>query len=306
MALKINGSMTIWLLAIIWSTSTSTLLGQDVGQKLRWALKTGEKLEAVLSQDTNVASSLNNRDQKIGNKMLMELDWTVKTADEARFTIEQSIRRIKLTINAPSKGGVKITTIDTAADEPSGQLAGELLQQISPLLEKSFLVTTNARGEILEVEIPDASMEAIRQAPASMQIRNVLTKEGLKELFGQSAIAFPENAVANGEAWTAETEYKSDLGKLQKTSEFTYTGTEEKDGIEFNKINVVTKAQLTHPESKTSLDNFSGTGEILFSANANRMLDSRWKNSLTTSRNYRDKIIRSTVETNATLTVSRK
>ena len=306
MPLKIQSATTFWLTVTIWFAGFSTMVGQEDSRKLRWNLKAGEKLEAVLTQDTNVSSSLNNRDQEIGNKMLLEMDWNIKTATANEFTIEQSIRRIKLTINAPGKGGVKITTVDTDSDQEPGQLAGQLLQQIRPLIGTTFMVFINARGEIVDVKIPDASMEVIRQAPASMQIRNVLTKEGLKELFGQSAIAFPENAVASGDSWTAESELKNELGDLQRTSEFTYVGSQEEAENKFDKIKVITEAKLTNTKSETILDNFSGTGDILFAADSTRVLESRWKNSLTTSRNYRDKIIRSTVETTATLTVNRK
>ena len=78
----------------------------------------------------------------------------------------------------------------------------------------------NPRGEILDVEIPEQSMQAIREAPASMQIRQVLTKEGLSDLFGQSAIVFPEKSLSAGDTWIDQTEIKNEVGTIKKIDQF--------------------------------------------------------------------------------------
>lgn len=306
MPYRIKYSIAICLTFVLFWVANSKLQAQDTGRELRWNLKAEEKLEAILTQDTNITTKLNNRTQEIGNKMTLEMDWEVKSADSEKLVIQQSIRRIQLTINAPGKGGVKITTVDTnSKDEPS-QFAGELLQQVRPLIGTNYLVTVSPRGEITEVEIPKPSMEVIREAPASMQIRNIMTKEGLIELFGQSAIAFPEKAISAGDTWNTDSELKTNLGDFTKTVEFTYSGSKNLDGTEYDEVNVATTAKLNNAATKTELDDFSGSGKLLFSADADKVVDSQWQNSLTTSRTYRDKIIQSTVQTTATLIVNRK
>ena len=160
------------------------------------------------------------------------------------------------------------------------------------------------RGEIKNVDIPKASLEAIRQAPSSMQIRQVITADGLRELIGQSAIVFPESSVAKGESWDSQTKVTNALGDFNKTNKFTFDGPQSIDAGEYQQFTVTTTVDEKMKEG-AALKNFGGNGKIWFSADAPMILRSQTTNQMTSERRYRERIIESTVTTEIKMKVSR-
>ena len=289
------------LLLIFLSTSVAVSQSTDA---VRWNLKQGEKLKVELQQDTGFKTNIGNRSQEVGNQMTMFVDWEVESAADDSFVIAQTITRIKLTVNIPDENGIQQTRLDTASDDQTGKLAEQLIEQINPLIGLKFQVTMSNRGEIKNVDIPKASLEAIRQAPSSMQIRQVITADGLRELIGQSAIVFPESSVAKGESWDSQTKVTNALGDFNKTNKFTFDGPQSIDAGEYQQFTVTTTVDEKMKEG-AALKNFGGNGKIWFSADAPMILRSQTTNQMTSERRYRERIIESTVTTEIKMKVSR-
>ena len=228
--------------------------------------------------------------------MLLEMDWNVVSATDEQFEIEQTITRIRLTINTPNKSGVKTTTIDTESEGKTTELGASLLEQIKPLIGTKFNVSMTPRGEIAEVSIPKDSLAQIRLAPASMPIRELLTEKGLKDLIGQSAIVFPENSISAGEDWTIDAGQKNTA--FSKTNTVTFIGTSLSDGVDVHTFKVNTditessngvEQEVEPGTTKMTIQEFSGGGKIVFSPDGLVVVDSDMKNKMMTNRNYREK-----------------
>lgn len=273
-------------------------------QPLRWNLKQGEKLSVVLEQNTGVKTTLGNRAQETGNEMIMSLNWEV-TSVENGFVIKQSVERIQLTINTPSENGLQTTTLDTASDDNSGQQAQHLLEQVRPLIGTVHNITMSPRGEITGVSLPKESKEAIRTAPASMQIRQVFSENGIKELLGQGAIVFPAKSIEAGAEWKSNKSVRNGLGELTTVTTYSYDGREGDGADSADQFKVL--AELTNKKLNKEVEsvNFSGKGKIRFAAEAKMVLDSELSNEMTTKRTYRETIIETTVTTEVKTKVNR-
>ncbi len=293
----------LWLICFSWPGES--VWAQESGKKLRWKFEQGDKYDVELTQQTGIKTAIQNRSQEIGNEMLLSMKWTISKANDSDYVIDQSIERIKLTITAPSKGAVEITKIDTASTDKPTEFGERLLEQVRPLIGSVFSVAMTDRGEITNVEIPKPTMEALRAAPASMQLRELITEQGLKDLFGQSAIVFPEAAIESGATWNTSNSVKNELATVTKKSTFTYNGTEEADGLNFDSFSIDAEIESSEVSAENSIDNFTGSGKIKFANNATTMLDSRISNAMTTMRKYRDQKIKTTVNTDVSMRVTK-
>ncbi len=271
-------------------------------QVLRWTLKQGEELAVELDQTTYIDTNLDNRKQKIGNEMKLSMSWRVAESNDDQFRIEQQINRIQLTIKAPGKEGVKITNVDTESKTPTKGLAEELLAQVRPLIGAKFIVAMNRRGKILDIEVSDDAMKAVRSAPASMQIRQALTKEGMTNLFGQTAVTFPEEPLAKGDSWKSSATVQTALGTVAREDTFTLSQWQD----DMATVSVATTASFDRVKPDVVVSGFQSSGVIRFSPNGQNVANSELSNRLTSSRKYRDKTIRSTVNTKIELKVERK
>lgn len=287
-----------------WTINAQT---DQTDQPLRWKLKQGEKLSVLLEQNTGVKTMLGNREQETGNEMLMTLQWNVTSAANNEFVIEQTIERIQLTINAPSENGIQTTKLDTSEEEGTGKLAEHLLQQIRPLIGTVHSITMNDRGEISDVSIPKDSKEAIRQAPSSMQIRQIVSEDGIKEMIGQGAIVFPSESISSGDDWSEQKTVQNGLGEITTTTKFTYNGPQEIDGgkVEQFSASILMTSDAKKLKEGVKISGFDGKGKIMFAAEAKNVLATEFSNQLTTKRNYRETIIESTVTTETKTKVTR-
>ena len=98
---------------------------------------------------------------------------------------------------------------------------------------------------------------------------------------------------------------KNELATVTKKSTFTYNGTEEADGLNFDSFSIDAEIESSEVSAENSIDNFTGSGKIKFANNATTMLDSRISNAMTTMRKYRDQKIKTTVNTDVSMRVTK-
>ena len=289
----------------VWTVNAQT---DQTDQPLRWKLKQGEKLTVVLEQNTGVKTGLGNRAQETGNEMTMTLQWNVKSEAKNEFVIEQTIERIQLTINAPSENGIQTTELDTSEAEGKGKLAEHLLQQIQPLVGTVHLVTMTDRGEITNVSVPKESKEAIRQAPSSMQIRQIISEAGIKEMIGQGAIVFPSESITPGADWSSRKTVENGLGEVTTSTKYTYNGPQEIDGANVEQFSALTMMTVDEKKLKegVQISGFDSKGKATFAATAKNVLETEFSSQLTTKRTYRETIVESTVTTETKTKVTRE
>lgn len=293
------------LFSILILTACNHSTGQEA-RLIRWQLSEGSRYRVELKQSTAIKSSIDTREKQLGNEMLLLMSWKIESAKDDAFNITQSIDRVYLKISQPGKEGIQTTEIDTDNERGPGSFAGELLKQIQPLIGTKYLVSMTSRGEISEISVPPESMEALRNAPASMRLRQVLTREGLEDLIGQSAIVFPEQAIKAGDEWTTSQDITNALGKIRKTHRYVYNGEQDRNDAEAAGFSVSTVVEKLEPgENDATIDGFSGSGKIWFAPEENEILESSVENKMTTRRTYREKIIQTSVSSSISMRVSK-
>ncbi len=276
---------------------------------LRWKLGQGDQYDVQLIQDTNISSQIDNRGRQTANKMTLDMQWLVQSVNDDRTAvIQQTISRIQLTLTTPEDAGSQTISIDTDDAGKQKDLAKHLLQQVSPLIGTEYLVTMSDRGEVIRVDVPESSMEALRGAPASMQLRQVLTKEGLTEMFGQSAIIFPEQAISVGDDWKSESEVSNSLGTFTRIHTYSYDGSQQKDQKTMQHVSIKTELkQKATSQQGSELVEFTGSGQLWMDNEAGYVRESSLANELKTiNKTYPSSIINTTITSRVSMKVVKK
>ncbi len=295
--------LTIYAMLIVDVSSAQS------ADTLRWKLNQGDQLAVQLVQDTNISSQIDNRGRQTANKMTLDMQWLVESVnDDRKAVIQQTISRIQLTLTTPEDAGSQTVSIDTNDTDKQKDLAKHLLQQVSPLIGTKYTVTMSDRGEVVSVDVPEASMEALRGAPASMQLRQVLTKEGLTEMFGQSAIVFPEQAISVGDDWKSESEVSNSLGTFTRIHTYSYDSSQQKDQKTMQHISIKTELkQKAANQQGSELVAFSGGGQLWMDNEAGYVTESSLANELKTiNKTYPSSIIYTTITSRVSMKVVKK
>jgi len=299
-------TLAAFLVTIVLVTSTAHAQSE---KQFRWKMAEGDAFTVQLVQKTKIKSNIDRRVQEITNNMTLHMDWKVLSIDDDKnVMVEQSIKRIELNSVTPTVGGTQTVSVDTDDKDRLKDLAKKLHTQVSKLIDTKYSVKMSARGEILDVEIPKDSMEAIRQAPSSMQIRKVLTEDGLKELFGQSAITFPAAAINKGNDWSTTNDVTNSLGAFKKTNTYTYAGSTEKDGKQLDKFSIATTLEKTADgKAGSKVVEFKSGGELLFDSDSGCVTESSSENTMNTQNNsYKDTRINTVITSSVSMKVTRK
>ena len=277
-------------------------------ERLRWQFNAGDQLQSTLEQKTQIETNIDTRRKAIGNDMLLVIDWQIEKVDENSIDMTQSISRIKLVVRRPSKTAIESTTIDTSAVEPpNAGLATELHQQVASLIGTRFNVSMSTLGDILDVSVPESSKAALRQAPASMRLREVLTADGLKELLGQMAIVFPENLESR--QWSIRRESQNPMGVFEKQTVVQYQGKSSRHQAQAHTFDLNSSIKMLKPSVDSDapeMQNYSGTGNAWFAPDSELIYESQFESRMNVARQYRDQKIISNVSTSTQMKVVKK
>lgn len=296
--------LVAWALFFFISSTSSVTHGQDA-EKFRWKLNAGDEFTVQLVQDTKIKSNIDQRVQEMANKMTLDMDWKVTDVnDDNTATIAQTITRIRLQIVTPNEGGSQTIAVDTQDTSRQKELAKRLHKQVIALIDTKYNVSMSDRGGLLGVEIPKASLEALRGAPSSLQLRKVLTEDGLKDLFGQSAIVFPENELAKGDDWDSTAKVENSLGVFEKKNVYKYAGPENGS----HRFNIATELnQTADGKAGSKVISFAGSGQLMFNVDAGHVTESTITNKMNTENNsYKETTINTVIDSKVSMKVNRK
>ena len=290
------------LVFAVWPLST--ICSQETA--LKWNLASNEKLSLEMQQQVEIVSQVDRRTRTSSNDMQMWIDWEIMSAEgDGSYTIKQTIQRIKLVTKTPNESGEQVINVDTDAQESASGLASQLTQMIAPLVGNTITFQMTERGAIESVDIPEASMESLRQAPESMRLRELFSKQGLSEMFGQAALQSPDKPVTEGEKWESHREVTSELGTFDRIQEFTLEGSSSNSDVKV--ITLKTEMQEKSPsETGAKLDQFKGTGKFEYNSQEGIFTDSQVDNEMVTTKPYSDMIIKTNVISRVKLRIKRQ
>ncbi len=304
---RMNKRMSLWLSGLVLLTGLlgELALAQTDAEsetttappvKLEWRLVEGQTYESRLVQTSEVTSQVEERKRTVNNELELILDWSVISANETEFKIMQTISALRVVTKSETTG--KLLELDTRKPEAAAtRLEKDLMKQILPLIGAEFLVTMSRRGEILDVEVPETSLKELRKVPGSLQLRSLLTPEGIKDFYGQSIIILPDEAVSDGFEWKTTEQLKTQMGELGRTNQYVVKAGSPAETQKVIGLDVAVAQAKTTEESKSKMISFSGSGEFVFDFEKGCFSSTEFSNEMRTERPYRNHTILTSVKT---------
>ncbi|MEZ6107640.1 MAG: DUF6263 family protein [Pirellulaceae bacterium] len=208
-----------------WSLCTVLILaGQGpnraLADELRWKFATGDRYAVTYEQQVEQTTEVLLKPVTIETHSKIEMEWEVLGVDsDGNATIRQRFSGLELTIRS-SRGD--FLEFDSSVDDAETGKGSEVGKVLMPLMEAPYEITMSPRGEILKVEVPETSLEEIRQSASSMRLRRLFSEESLVETLSFVAVTLPEGEVSPGESWESERAAGTPELPLTVSHRFTY------------------------------------------------------------------------------------
>ena len=129
-------------------------------------------------------------------------------------------------------------------------------------------------GEVTDVEVGE-KVKKLQQNPTLAALGSMFSDEGLKSMFSQAFLSFPEGKLATGATWTKESSVKQPFGTQTVDTTHTYMGPATEKGKPVEKISLAPKVSIKPiPGSPIAVQigDQKGTGEVLFDNQAGRIV----------------------------------
>jgi hypothetical protein len=247
----------------------------QAAEPLAWKFTPGLTNRYEMTQEMKLAKSGAGGDFTVSSTMTMNMSWVVeKVNDDGSAVLKQKIDRMRMKITPP---GGQESQIDSAAkEEPQGQ-AAMLGPFMKAMTTSAFTVTMTPRGEIKDVEVPDAIAEALKNQPGAAQMGDLASPEGFKKLVSQASFVLPEK-LETGTTWTQKTETnRPAIGTQVAATTYKYEGPQEKDGKTLERFSAKVNLSFTGGQVPVEIPKQDSNGEILFNRNDGRLESSSIK-----------------------------
>jgi hypothetical protein len=292
---------------------TSGATAHAQARQLRWRFAPQQRYEIQIEQSTELETEVDLVKQTVRTATGLRSRWTVVGFDARQVAqIEMVLVGAKLNVTMPTTSGVRTLEVDSAVEDKDADAREiEMRQNLQAILGKPIRLSVTDRGEIVGVELDASTKEAIRTAPQSMQIRQAISEEGLRELFASAIPVLPEGDVEPNVSWTLAKEFGNPLGRFRRDHTFTWQGSESRGGTEQEKIGVsatltpISPASLESTSPPVTIKSQATTGTIWFDAARGLVSEADIAAQLTTVAPYREKKIQTRADSRIKLAIER-
>ena len=301
----------VWLFVLVAVIGGFSAARHARAQSPEWKFATGDSFAISIQQTSTVQTVVDRRSVDQTSVTTFEIEWTVESMDGENANIRQTITRVIAELTMPGKDGPKTIEYDsdTDTDKHKGD-AKRLAKSFSQVIHQPITITITPRGEVLGVDVPQDTLESLRQMPGSMQGRKMFEAESIREMFSQAGMQFPETI--EGETW--ETTRKFSIGTPQHLTqtikysitdsnaqplEIKFTGTLQVDDTGKQRAVEIEFENLEIEEQDSS-------GTILFDNDSGNCQSSQSTTMLKTRTRYRDMDVVATINSSVHMTVKRK
>lgn len=270
---------------------------------LRWQLAANQQLVLDFEQKTETFTELSGVRVAMTMEMRMQLNWTVHDVDaQGMARLTQSIGRLQLKMQ-PAAG--ETIDYDSQRQVQTSPAAREIAEGLAPLLNSTVTLTMSNRGQIRDVQLSDEAAETLEKLPKSSAFKRQLSREGLAQLLGQSAMVLPEQPVAPGATWSQSRTATANQAAVKVVSDYKFEGPHPDGG---DRITVSTRLELpaTPGGARLRIRQQQQTGELRFDTVAGRLVQSTIEQQLTTETAYRDRQIVAQATSTVQLSVTSK
>jgi hypothetical protein len=233
--------------------STSSLFAQT----FEWKLQKGQKYAIITNQSVVTKMNIPGAGaQEMPMSQNSEIEWKVTESDDKSFVVEQTIKRMKMSMKSAF-----INVEYDSDEEPSNDpVTKQIASSLEMLIGQPFASKMTRQGKVIEVTLPKELTEK-QTTPNSP-----LSGSMLKQIHEQATIEFPES-LSNGATWERSFDNVDMSGmKMKSKMTYRYDGPTEVDGKKLEKFSVQADVELTEapPGMELTIEDQGNEGEILF------------------------------------------
>lgn len=163
----------------------------------------------------------------------------VRDVTDAGASIARTVKQMKVSMDNQMMGHVEFDS--TKKEDLAKAAANPILMSLTLLLNKPIMVQLSNRGEVKKVELDEAL------APLGPMAG--MLKGTMEEAIKQTYLLLPEKPVKPGESWSQESKLANPaLGMILQKYQYTYSGTEDHDGVRCAKIQVKASTEVQRPK----------------------------------------------------------
>ncbi len=275
------------LLLVLTDVSDSSSSSALAEEPLNWKFVPNETFNYRLTQHIQMTMDLAE-----GGTLQVLVDQTLdlllqveKTMDDGSSLLRLKIQQVQLDIDGP--GGQGLHYDSSAEGRPQG-FAAMLADLLKAFTTESYQVTLSPRGKVIRVDVPEALLEAISNAPGSALMAGFATQEGFQAMLQSCLLVLPENGpLQPNDEWTVTVEAPNPAlgGKPRRSTTYHYVGpqTAGEQSLEKFTRQAVTEFDLDANPEGTTLEVIEqqSSGEALFLRSAGRLESSTDKQTMT-------------------------
>jgi hypothetical protein len=247
----------------------------DAQTTLRFQFKEGDKFDYVLDQTMNMSTKVGVKDDKVTVtiKQSMDMSWEVLKVDKnGSGQVQMRFKHVKMDMAGPM-GKVHVDSSNPKElDDPVGRILSQVAGTLAGL-EVTF--TMDPTGGIKDLKMPEKVKNSLKSMPGAEAMGDLFSDEGLKRM-ANGGVAFPKEPVSKEQTWKENVDMKMPMGRVKGQIQFTYQGTEEKDGKKLEKIAAkpdikIEPAPDTPFQMKVTAQD--GKGTVYFDNEAGRIIE---------------------------------
>ena len=300
------------LLLLLYSASSHA---QET--KLAWQFKQGDQFQVETTKLSERTSTLDSRIAKMLTDVVIQFDWTVDSVDaDGNATITQELKRFSISIGDPA---VPTQAIEYSSDIAPAELPSamrKLQRKAKPLIGLKCVLEMTSNGQITSVRIDAESQKKLAKLEKAPNLQALFSKESLEKITSDLFLtAIPADADPKG--WSTTETRDSGLGEISIDHKFSVGPSETVKGRKL--INVDVASNLTpladettkeEPAAKNeisqSLKSLTGNGSLVFDVDGGYFSSSQFKTKIRSERQYREKLIFTSVENETRIKIEKK
>ena len=286
---------------------------------LSWKLKQGDQFRVETTKLSKRTSKLDSRISTVRSKVTIEFNWAVDSIDDAgNATITQEVTRFSIDIGDPA---VPLQAITYASDDLPADLTTamrKLQRKSKPLVGLKCIVAMTKNGEITSVQLDSDSDKKLEKLTNAPNLKALFSKESLEKISRDFSLnAVPVSADPTG--WS-KTEIRSgSFGDVSIDHKFSVGPAETIKGRKLIQIDIVsslnqnataTDVDTKKPREKSkisqSLLSYAGSGAITFDQDGGYFSGSQFQTKIKSERQYREKVIMTSLENETRIKIEKK
>jgi hypothetical protein len=245
-------SIAMFILALF----ISILSGVAQAQSIEWKLKKGQAIsvETINEMVTNMTLP-DGSNQELPMKQQMDSEWKIKDSDEKSFSVDQTVKRVRVTMKSPFMN----VDFDSDKGDAKDPFSKQFEVSMKPLLGAPVLLKLGRRGDLMDMQFPD-SIKELSASPT-----NPINAESLKSTY-QQVVVFPEGDLTVGKTWEQKVKANNNGMQTESVLKLRFAGIIEEQGRKIARIDNDTLTELVQapPGIEMTIEDATGDGEILF------------------------------------------